>query len=240
MKRSLFPHRLGAVTLIEVFVVIGVIVTLVDLLLPSVLRVREAAARAKSQCHLKQICLAINNYAAANKNTLPNAADHAPYFFCGVTAGKPSSASRFSGGILSMMEGNTKSLGAPLDVNLPSAPSFACSYSIPAHWATLNGGTGDLKFPKSFPRGTSLCIASAEMTTFGVTYMDIRPFTDAPYTPAVLNTPSITANNFTISGCQVGMLDGSVRNVNQAANTALDWTAACHPDDEATFFSSNW
>ncbi len=127
-----------------------------------------------------------------------------------------------------------------MDPNLGSASGQACSYSIPDYWASLEGGTGDLLLPQSFRRGTSQCIACAEMTTFGVTYNAITPFSDDPFTQAVVGQASETANSFSPSGCQVALVDGSVRNVSQAANTAADWTVACHPDDVTSVFSPNW
>lgn len=106
--------RTSAFTLIELLVVIAIIAILVGLLLPAVQKVRDAANRIKCANNLKQLGLALQNYASTFDGTMPPARtfeNGLDRWWFGETNGTNVDASR--GHLMPYLENNRSVLQCP-------------------------------------------------------------------------------------------------------------------------------
>src|SRR6059036_3076775 len=73
-SRRVSPGSAGF-TLVELLVVIGIIALLISILLPALNRAKESANRTKCLSNLRQLGLAMVQYAGDNKGAFPNSAN---------------------------------------------------------------------------------------------------------------------------------------------------------------------
>jgi prepilin-type N-terminal cleavage/methylation domain-containing protein len=176
-------RRRDAMTLMELLVVIAIIAVLLAFLLPAVMQIREAAARAGSSNKVKQIALATHHYASAFDRLPfldPTGRTQSPHV--------PPRPSVLATLLPYLEQGNAQSqvqedpnaavvskvYQSPADPTLPAALAsghgWAASYAANA-FAFKDGP----RFPTVFTDGTSNTILTAEHYAFrcGATRFDI-------------------------------------------------------------------
>ncbi len=152
----------SAFTLVELLVVIAIIGILVGLLLPAVQAAREAARRMQCSNNLKQIGLAVHNYADANKKFPPGNITDGPC--CGTP-----SHTVWSVCLLPYLEqGN---LSGRYDPTLPiehATNSFLRQQKMPTYSCPSDPTAGQLLVPASGPHNNLQSMTSSYRGMGGV------------------------------------------------------------------------
>ena len=253
----------NGMSLIELLVVIGIIALLIGLLLPAVQKVREAAARMSSSNNLKQLTLALHNFAAANNDRCPSLDGH---------RFSPNPDLSFHAALLPFVEQWTyqqiiaSNTFVPIKVYVsPADPTVSKAWAAKVDVSSYAANAVCFypqmaRYPATFVDGTSNTIAFAEhysykcgdnwfdpffrgdaigdiphRTTFG-DWFDTRNASEGvtfQAAPRVSECVWSIAQTPHASGMLVALADGSVRTVSPHISVVTFWAAATPAGGEA-------
>jgi type II secretory pathway pseudopilin PulG len=195
--------RRGAFTLLELLVILAIIGVLMALLVPAVQKVRQTAARVQCQNNLKQLGLALHNYAGEHENAFP------PSNTLTVTA---NSVNAVAWGTVILPYIEQGALYSRYDLKSAALPP---PYGSASNIAVISTPVGTFVCP-SVPLGVSARIYTYDLTAEANAYLSLH------LPPGALTYTAAPSDYTGINGVRASLWENLARNGHPSVKTATD------------------